>query len=143
MTSRNGQASPDTPLPAPLPQGERENYAAEMERLPRQEGTRRARDLRQRTTPHEALLWRHLRAGRMQGVKFKRQQPLGFYIADFVALEERLVIELDGSHHAGSEYDAVRDAELTARGFRVLRFWNNDVTDNLEGVLTRIAEALR
>lgn len=88
------------------------------------------------------MLWQHLRAGRLLGVKFKRQQPLGFYIADFVALERGLVIELDGSHHAGSEDDAVRDAELRARGFTVLRFWNNEVTDNLDGVLARIAEAL-
>nr|WP_245872967.1 endonuclease domain-containing protein [Deinococcus planocerae] len=98
--------------------------------------------MRVRSTPHEMLLWQHLRAGRLMGVKFKRQQPLGFYIVDFVALERRLVIELDGSHHAGSEYDAVRDAELLARGFTVLRFWNNEVTDNLKGVLTQIAHAL-
>ncbi|EYB69165.1 hypothetical protein DEIPH_ctg011orf0152 [Deinococcus phoenicis] len=114
-----------------------------MDRFSRLEGKVRARELRQRATPHEEELWRHLRAGRLMGVKFKRQQPLGFYIADFVALERNLVIELDGSQHAGSEYDAVRDAELTARGFRVLRFWNNEVTENLEGVLTRIAEAFQ
>ena len=98
--------------------------------------------MRVRGTPQEVLLWQHLRAGRMLGVKFKRQQPLGFYIVDFVALERGLVVELDGGHHAGSEYDAVRDAELRARGFTVLRFWNNEVTDNLEGVLARIVEAL-
>ncbi|MDL2344500.1 endonuclease domain-containing protein [Deinococcus sp. MIMF12] len=114
-----------------------------MDRFPRQEGTKRARALRQRSTPQEELLWRHLRAGRMLGVKFKRQQPLGFYIADFVALERKLIVEVDGSQHAGSNYDTVRDAELTARGFRILRFWNNEVTDNLEGVLERIAGALR
>ncbi len=92
-------------------------------------------------TPEERLLWGRLRNGQL-GVAFRKQQPLGFYFADFVCFERHLVLELDGSHHAGSEYDAVRDTELTARGFRVLRFWNNEVRENLEGVLERIAEAL-
>ncbi|GBF06327.1 protein of unknown function DUF559 [Deinococcus aerius] len=92
-------------------------------------------------TSEEQLLWSRLRAGQL-GVAFRKQQPLGFYLADFVCFEKKLVIELDGGHHAGSEYDIVRDAELTARSFRVLRFWNNEVRDNLDGVLARIAEAL-
>ncbi|GAA5512843.1 uncharacterized protein HI_1162 [Deinococcus carri] len=92
-------------------------------------------------TPEEQLLWGRLRANQL-GVAFRKQQALGFYFADFVCLERKLVIELDGSQHAESEYDAVRDAELTARGFRVLRFWNNEVRNNLPGVLERIAEAL-
>lgn len=82
-----------------------------------------------------------MRAGQLDAA-FRKQQALGFYFADFVCFEKKLVIELDGGHHAGSEYDAVRDAELSARGFTVLRFWNSEVRDNLDGVLARIVEAL-
>lgn len=113
----------------------------DMERFSRDEQNRRARELRRNMTPEEVLLWNRLRAGQL-GVAFRKQQPLGFYFADFVCFEKKLVIELDGSQHAGSEYDAVRDAELTARGFRVLRFWNNEIRDNIEGVLERIKEAV-
>ncbi len=92
-------------------------------------------------TSEERLLWGRLRSGQL-GVAFRKQQALGFYFADFVCLERQLVIELDGSQHAGSPYDAVRDAELQARGFTVLRFWNFEVRNNLDDVLKRIAEAL-
>ncbi|WP_041223130.1 endonuclease domain-containing protein [Deinococcus proteolyticus] len=112
-----------------------------MERFSREEQNRRARELRRNMTPEERLLWSRLRSNQM-GVAFRKQQALGFYFADFVCFEKKLVVELDGSQHAGSEYDAVRDAELRARGFTVLRFWNNEVRENLEGVMERIAEAL-
>lgn len=112
-----------------------------VDRFPRGVTKSRARELRRASTPEERLLWSRLR-NRQLGAVFRRQQPLGFYFADFVCLEHKLVIELDGSQHAGSEYDAVRDAALQARGFRVLRFWNNEVRGNLNGVLERIAEAL-
>ncbi|WP_322618619.1 endonuclease domain-containing protein [Deinococcus terrestris] len=101
----------------------------------------RARELRRRSTPEERLLWSRLR-NRQLGAVFRRQQPLGFYFADFACLEHKLIVELDGSQHTNSAYDAVRDADLRARGFRVLRFWNNEVRDNLDGVLERIAGAL-
>ena len=113
-----------------------------MERFSRQEQNRRARELRRNMTPEERLLWSRLRANGL-GYAFRKQQALGFYFADFVCLEKKLVIELDGSQHAGSEYDATRDAELRARGFTVLRFWNNEILTNPEGVWTVIAEALR
>lgn len=112
-----------------------------MERFSREEQNRRARELRRNMTPEERLLWSRLRSNQM-GVAFRKQQALGFYFADFVCFEKKLVVELDGSQHAGSEYDAVRDAELRARGFTVLRLWNNEVRENLAGVLERIAEAL-
>ncbi|PTA66633.1 endonuclease domain-containing protein [Deinococcus arcticus] len=112
-----------------------------MERFPRDEQNRRARELRRNMTPEEKMLWQRLR-GNQLGVAFRRQQALGFYFADFVCFEKRLVIELDGGQHAGSRYDAVRDSELRARGFRVLRFWNNEVAQNLEGVLAQISGAL-
>ncbi|MEF2277047.1 endonuclease domain-containing protein [Deinococcus sp. YIM 134068] len=99
--------------------------------------TQKARDLRGRQTPEEQMLWRALR-NRFLTLKFRRQQPIGPYIADFVCYEAHLVIELDGSQHAeeaARAYDAVRTEFLEAGGFKVLRFWNNEVRFNLEGVL--------
>jgi very-short-patch-repair endonuclease len=101
--------------------------------------TRNARQLRKNATECERLLWRHLRAHRFQGYKFRRQQPLGPYIVDFICFETRCVIEADGGQHAEAlNYDAHRDAWLREQGFTVLRFWNNEVLNNLEGILERI-----
>ncbi len=86
------------------------------------------------------MLWRALR-NRFQTLKFRRQQPIGPYIADFVCYQAKLVIELDGSQHAGESaraYDAVRTEFLEAGGFRVLRFWNSEVRFNLQGVIQSI-----
>lgn len=102
----------------------------------------RAKSMRSSPTPAEAVIWQHIRAGRFNGAKFKRQQPIGNYIADFVCLAEKLVIEVDGGQHNGSSSDAARDAWFAGQGFRVLRFWNNEVGENLEGVLQRIREAV-
>ncbi|MGZ8184209.1 MAG: DUF559 domain-containing protein [Methylobacter sp.] len=100
-----------------------------------------ARELRKNATDCERLLWQHLRAHRLQGFKFKRQQPLGLYIVDFVCFEARLIIEADGGHHADqSEYDTRRDGWLRSQGFTVLRFWNNEILTNIAGVLERIVE---
>ena len=93
-----------------------------------------ARTLRANSTDAERALWQHLRAYRMRGQKFRRQTPIGLYIADFVCLEARLIIELDGGQHAErSTYERDRTAGLQAQGFRVLRFWNTDVLNNLDG----------
>lgn len=92
-------------------------------------------------TPEETLLWRHLR-GRGLGVSFRRQEPMGRYVADFVCHERRLVIELDGSQHLNSETDRERDADMAAHGFETLRFWNSEVRTNLAGVLERIQQTL-
>ena len=104
-----------------------------------------ARKLRRQQTDAERTLWAQLSSRRMQGVKFRRQQPIGPYIVDFVSLERRLVIEVDGGHH-GEEVTMIRDREraiwLKERGYEVIRFWNNDVQGNLEGVLDKISEAL-
>lgn len=100
----------------------------------------RAQALRKRQTDAEAKLWRALR-GQALGVKFRRQVPLGSYIVDFLCYHPRLVIEVDGGQHADNPYDAKRDAWLEAEGFRVLRFWNNEVLGNLEGVLQVIMQA--
>ena len=95
--------------------------------------------LRRRMTDTERSLWRHLRAHRLASGKFKRQQPLGPYIVDFVCFRARLVIELDGGQHQDSDTDRSRDAWLEGQGFRVLRFWDNEVLTNLPAVLEKIS----
>ena len=101
--------------------------------------TTNARSLRKSMTDAERLLWRQLRAQQLPDAKFRRQHPLGPYIVDFVCLSSKLVIELDGSPHFDSTEDRVRDAWLVRHGYRVLRFWNNEVLGNLAGVLARVA----
>jgi very-short-patch-repair endonuclease len=101
-----------------------------------------ARDLRREQTPYERILWSLLRDRRFAEFKFRRQQPLGPYIADFVCIEAKLIVELDGSQHADDPTDTTRDAELTRRGFRVLRIWNNDLIRNKDGVCEAIYSAL-
>jgi very-short-patch-repair endonuclease len=102
-----------------------------------------ARQLRRRQTDAERKVWQILRAGRLHGWKFRRQQPIGRYIVDFVCLEKRLVIELDGGQHQDrADEDRERDGWLAGNGFKVLRFWNNDVMQNLEGVAERISREL-
>lgn len=102
----------------------------------------RARRLRRDATDAELALWQRLRSRAINGWKFVRQEPIGPYTVDFVCRERRLVIEVDGGQHAGSVSDAARDAWLMTRGYRVLRFWNNDVLGNPTGVLETIAAAL-
>ncbi|MFD1557641.1 endonuclease domain-containing protein [Paraburkholderia silviterrae] len=97
--------------------------------------TQFARILRKNMTDAEQLLWRHLRAHRLCGQKFRRQQPVGPYIVDFVHFGARLVIEADGGQHNGNPDDAARDAWLRNRGFTVLRFWNDEILLNVEVVL--------
>jgi very-short-patch-repair endonuclease len=98
-----------------------------------------AKALRSNQTDAEQRLWYQLRAHRFMGLKFKRQKLLGRYIVDFVCLEHRLAIELDGGQHAEQvAYDRQRDTWLRQQGYTVLRFWNNDVMQQLDGVLERI-----
>ena len=100
-----------------------------------------AKRMRREPTEAEAKLWSMLRAGRLGGLKFKRQEQLGDYIVDFVCFGSRLIIEADGSQHAENASDAARDAWLQAQGFRVTRFWNNDILENPEGVASVILDA--
>ncbi|MBI2236869.1 MAG: endonuclease domain-containing protein [Magnetospirillum sp.] len=106
----------------------------------------RARKLRtELATEVEKRLWRRLRAGQLDGARIRRQHPLGPYILDFVCIDAKLVVELDGGQHADPEhatYDERRTAYLRHEGYVVLRFWSNDVIDNLEGVLDVIKAAL-
>lgn len=100
------------------------------------------RKLRGTQTDAERKLWFALRDRRLGGFKFVRQEAIGPHIADFICRERRLIIEVDGGQHAESEKDAARDAYLTREGYRVMRFWNNDVLGNREGVLLTILDAL-
>jgi very-short-patch-repair endonuclease len=103
-----------------------------------------AKRLRSASTDAERLLWRNLRNRGLSDFKFRRQQIIGRYIVDFVCLEEKLVVELDGGQHVEQQdRDAVRTSFLESEGFEVLRFWNNDVLANLEGVMDAISCALR
>ena len=102
----------------------------------------RAKGMRSDPTPAERRLWQILRAKRFAGFKFKRQLAIDHYIADFVCIGRRLIVEADGGQHAESAHDTKRDAYLRAQGFRILRFWNSDIFNNEEGVLTSILDAL-
>ena len=101
-----------------------------------------ARQLCQRMTDAEQLLWHHLRNRRLDGHKFRRQHPIGPYIVDFVHLQARLIIEADGGQHLASQRDPQRDAWLQAQGYRVLRFWNHDILQQPDTVLAAIWQAL-
>ena len=106
-------------------------------------GARLQRRLRNTPTDAEAALWRRLRGRQLDGCKFRRQHPFGDYIVDFVCLERMLIVELDGSQHAdNAAADAVRTVLLEEAGFQVLRFWNNQVFEEAEGVLEVILHAL-
>ena len=103
----------------------------------------RAKDLSHNQTPAEIKLWTHLRAHRLADVHFRRQHAIGNYIVDFCAPRKKLIIELDGSQHLEQEeYDAERSTFLKSKGYRILRFWNNDVLNDLESVLKEIFAAL-
>lgn len=97
--------------------------------------TRFQKSLRKTQTKEESLLWYHLRNRHLDGLKFRRQHILQGYIVDFVCLEKKLIIELDDSQHAVQvDYDNERTQKLENEGFKILRFWNNDVLNNIEGV---------
>jgi very-short-patch-repair endonuclease len=126
-------------------------YRKGRETLPLEGGGRRvgvkgltgvARRLRKCSTDTEQHLWRHLRDRQIEGFKFRRQQPVGRYVVDFVNLEKKVVVELDGEQHALDAGDKIRDEWLCIEGYKVLRFWDNEVFSNLEGVLENIRNAL-
>ena len=102
-----------------------------------------ARSLRNTMTEAEKRIWFRLRAHRLNGASFRRQEPLGTYIVDFVCFEKRLVIEIDGSQHAESQGDATREAALAVESFQTARYWNNDVLQQpvavQEDILAKLA----
>ena len=99
-----------------------------------------ARNQRKYPTEAEKMLWNHLRLKQLEGLKFRRQEPIGSYIADFVCHDKKLIIEVDGGQHAEDPKDIKRDDWLKGQGYRVLRFWNNEVLNNIDGVLEKIRE---
>jgi very-short-patch-repair endonuclease len=111
-------------------------------RGPNRKAIQIARRLRVNQTDAEIVLWNRIRNRQVDGHKFVRQLPISGYVCDFVCREKRLVVEVDGGQHSESVADAIRDRRLSEDGYRVLRFWNNDVLGNLEGVLTTIQSEL-
>jgi len=105
--------------------------------------TKRGRELRTNSTDAERRLWQKLKRRQIAGVKFRRQQPIGPYIVDFVCLEHRLVVEVDGGQHSERLHeDEQRSQWLEAQGYRVLRFWNNDVLAKPEVVAQAVFDAV-
>lgn len=103
--------------------------------------TKRAKILRRNSTKAEILLWSRIRARQIAGIKFRRQQPIDNYIVDFVSFEKRIVVELDGGQHAEQHHkDQLRDRRLTENGYTVLRFWNNEILENIDAVLEIIRQ---
>ena len=103
----------------------------------------RAIELRKELTPAERKLWSHIRNDQL-GVSFRRQHAIGKFIVDFICLEKNLIIELDGSHHLEQEeYDNKRTKYLEEQGYQVIRFWNNEVTNNIEGVMLSVMDEIK
>jgi very-short-patch-repair endonuclease len=114
-------------------------------KMDNQQMTDLSKELRRQGTPAERVLWTKLRNIQLAGVKFRRQQSVGNYVVDFVSFEKKLVIEIDGGQHSEDHIagrDEKRTAWLESQGFRVIRFWNNEVIENLNGVLLRIQEVI-
>ncbi len=106
----------------------------------------RARALRKNQTEAERVFWRSVRSRQLDGHKFRRQQPIGEYIVDFICLEQKLIIELDGEQHAcepQKSLDKKRDAWLESLGYRVIRYWNHEIHENLHNMLSEIATYLQ
>ena len=142
------ELSPAGSLPRPL-QGERwsakqtgEGEARPKPRHRRPTATARAHSLRNGGNQAEALLWLELKARRLGGYHFVRQQPIGPYFADFCCRKKKLVVELDGSQHADSAYDRRRDAFMQSQGFSILRFWSHDALKHRTSVCETILAAL-
>lgn len=103
----------------------------------------RARELRKEPTPAERKLWAYLRGDKLNGINFRRQHAIGNYIVDFVSIKRKIVIELDGSQHLEQEeYDKERTKYLESKGYKVIRFWNNQVMNEIKGVITEIEREL-
>ncbi|MBV8401684.1 MAG: endonuclease domain-containing protein, partial [Acetobacteraceae bacterium] len=103
----------------------------------------RARDLRQSSTDAGRRMWSALRHRRLSRYRFRRQHPIGDFVVDFACTEHALVIEIDGGQHSDNPLDTRRTAWLESQGWRVIRFWNNDVLKNTSGVIEAILQALR
>ncbi|WP_017966739.1 endonuclease domain-containing protein [Rhizobium leguminosarum] len=114
-----------------------------MRHIPPPINRSRAEAMRKDSTPSENTLWQVIRDRKLEGFKFRRQVPLGRYILDFVCFEAKIIIEVDGSQHAENAADIVRDDHFKAEGFRILRFWNDEVENSLDFVCASILTQLR
>lgn len=112
------------------------------DRVHHRQSTINARNLRHNQTDAEQVMWHHLKARRFMNLKFRRQHPVGPFIADFACLEARLIVEIDGGQHSENARDASRNAYMNKEGFEVVRFWNNDVLQNIDGVLSALSLTL-
>lgn len=102
-----------------------------------------SRRLRVEQTVHETILWAYLRSRRLGGLKFRRQFPICRFIVDFCCFEKKIIVELDGRQHGEKEHakrDRIRDEILRAKGYKILRVWNSEINNNLEGVAERIIQ---
>ena len=97
-----------------------------------------AKNLRVNSTDTEKYLWKYLRGRQLEGIKFRRQHSVGKYIVDFINLESKIIIEVDGGQHLENKKDKLRDRWLEEQGYEVLRFWDNEVLKNIEGVMESI-----
>ena len=114
-----------------------------IERRIKEKTTDNARSLRSNMTDVERILWRAIRGRQLHGYRFRRQHPIGPYIADFACIEKKCVIELDGGQHQNQiSYDEDRTIFLQIQGWQVLRFWNNDVLNHLDGVVSTVVTIL-
>ena len=112
--------------------------------MPKKRLTPVARKLRRDRTEAEDRLWLHIRNRGLANAKFRFQAPIGLHVADFACIEAKLIVELDGSQHADqTEADALRTRSLEQAGYVILRFWNNEVFENLDGVLATILQSLQ
>jgi len=130
--------------PPPLQRGRvREGVPSIMRKAKRTPSAKKAaRQLRKQLTDAESKLWHRIRRTQVDGLRFRRQSPIGPYVVDFVCIEHRLIIEVDGAQHSfQAAEDARRTAWLESQGYCVIRFWNNEVNDNIEGVLDTIIRA--
>ena len=108
--------------------------------------TSKARELRKNMTPQEYKLWQILRAHRFYGLLFRRQYPIGDYIVDFICRSKQIIIEIDGGQHNddfNKLYDEKRTQYLNSRGYKVLRFWNNEIDENIDGVYLKLKECFK
>ncbi len=102
----------------------------------------KAKKLRANSTEPENIFWFEVRDRRLNGRKFRRQCPVDPYIVDFLCLEQKVIVEIDGGQHNENTKDKVRDEYLSSLGFKVVRFWNNEIQENLEGVLSTLTQTL-
>ena len=101
-----------------------------------------AKKLRTNSTDTEKYLWKYLRGRQLEGFKFRRQHPIGKYIVDFINLERKIIIEVDGGQHLENKKDKLRDRWLEEQGYKIMRFWDNEVLTNIEGVMESIRKKL-